>query len=364
MRRSILVTLALAATTGCGAPRVGSPLPVAADAPSASDLMTAADTRALGELAASRTITPATVGEGGYRIGPDDLLDVRVPDLFDPQGPAGSRLAGSGGVGQAVTGAPAYQQGLRVSGGGDVSIPTLGLVHAAGLTPTELENEIGRRLMAAGILRTPKASVQVAEYRSGVVAVIGSVEGAGVYHLSPPRATLTDMLWAAGGPSKDAGRLMDFTVGGSAATTPIRIDLALLGTPDAPGAARLDAEVRPGDVLNVAPAGNVLVDGWVEHPGSYQVTRGLTLGGAIAAAGGNQFSADRQHTVVRRVLASGGSRTFEVDLEAIADGRLPDVPIADGDVVYVPASVARVVPWGMWTVAREMIHVGGSVLLF
>jgi hypothetical protein len=63
-------------------------------------------------------------------------------------------------------------------------------------------------------------------------------------------------------------------------------------------------------------------------------------------------------------VTSGGSRSFEVDLEAIADGRAPDVPIADGDVVHVPASVARVVPWSVWTVAREMIHVGGSVLLF
>ena len=101
-------------------------------------------------------------------------------------------------------------------------------------------------------------------------------------------------------------------------------------------------------------AGNVLVEGWVEKPGSYPVTRGLTLGGAIAAAGGSQFSGDRSRTEVRRVAASGGSRTFEVDLDAIADG----------DIVHVPASVARVVPWSMWTVAREMIHVGGSVLLF
>jgi hypothetical protein len=64
------------------------------------------------------------------------------------------------------------------------------------------------------------------------------------------------------------------------------------------------------------------------------------------------------------VTPAGGSRTFEVDLAAIADGRTSDVPIADGDVVHVPASVARIVPWSVWTVAKEMIHVGGSVLLF
>ena len=114
----------------------------------------------------------------------------------------------------------------------------------------------------------------------------------------------------------------------------------------------------------MTPAGSVLVDGWVERPGSYAVTRGLTVGGAVAAAGGFSFSGDRSRTVVRRAMPSGGARTFEVDLDAIADGRTADVPIADGDVVHVPVSMTRAVPWSVWTVAREMIHVGGSVLLF
>ena len=79
---------------------------------------------------------------------------------------------------------------------------------------------------------------------------------------------------------------------------------------------------------------------------------------------GSRRRASLPASTTRRVVASGGSRSFEVDLKAIADGRAPDVPIADGDVVHVPASVARVVPWTLWTVAKEMIHVGGSVLLF
>jgi protein involved in polysaccharide export with SLBB domain len=198
-----------------------------------------------------------------------------------------------------------------------------------------------------------------------VVAVMGSGERPGLYPVTRPRATLSDMLWAAGGPSKDAGRLAEFTAGNATgAETVLHLDLAVLGTPAARGSARLDPEVRPGDVIAVTGAGSVLVDGWVEKPGSYPVTRGLTLGGAIAAAGGSQFSGDRTRTMVRRVSPVGGSRTFEVDLDAIADGRAPDVPITDGDVVHVPASVTRVVPWSVWTVAREMIHVGGSVLLF
>jgi polysaccharide export outer membrane protein len=372
MKRTTLVmragalALLVGALGGCSNTRVGAvgrEAPGVGFVPAASDLMTAADVEALTKIAAARAVAPAAEG---YRIGPDDLLDIRIPDLIDAQASPGARLSSaSGGAGQVVAGAPAFQQGLRVSGGGEVSIPTIGPVRAAGLTPTALETEIGRRLVAAGILRAPKVSVQVAEYRSGVVAVIGSVERPGLYPVTRPRATLSDMLWAAGGPSKDAGRLAEFTAGNATeAETVLHLDLAVLGTPAARGSARLDPEVRPGDVIAVTGAGSVLVDGWVEKPGSYPVTRGLTLGGAIAAAGGSQFSGDRTRTMVRRVSPVGGSRTFEVDLDAIADGRAPDVPITDGDVVHVPASVTRVVPWSVWTVAREMIHVGGSVLLF
>ena len=34
------------------------------------------------------------------------------------------------------------------------------------------------------------------------------------------------------------------------------------------------------------------------------------------------------------------------------------------DVVRLPAAPARLVPWGIWILAREIVHVGGSVALF
>jgi polysaccharide export outer membrane protein len=117
-------------------------------------------------------------------------------------------------------------------------------------------------------------------------------------------------------------------------------------------------------VISVASAGNVHVTGWVERPGSYPVTRGLTVAGAVAAAGGHLFPADRRHVTVKRVLAPGEERSFVVDLDAVNDGRATDVPLADGDVVRIGATAGRLVPYGLWTIAREMVHVGGTVALF
>ena len=126
----------------------------------------------------------------------------------------------------------------------------------------------------------------------------------------------------------------------------------------------LNPRVRAGDVISVAPAGSVLVDGWVDKPGAYPVTRGLTLTGAVAAAGGHVFAADRHHVTVKRSLGAGEQQLFMVDLQAIAEGMAADFPLTDGDVIRLPASSIRLVPWGVWNVAKEIVHVGGSVLLF
>lgn len=399
------VALALVLVSGCGAARLSRP---AMEGPASGYvasgdlmLMSAADRTRLAALAAERAKAPA---EHGYRIGPDDLLDIRIPDLLNARGPA-SATRNADGAPAAVTGAPVFQEGARVSAHGDVSIPHLGVVHAGGLTPGELEADIARRLIAAGILRTPQVGVQIVEYRSHVVAVIGSVERPGLYPLTRPGASIADLIAAAGGPSKDAGRIVDFVparpeqtpaaaaahaglvpVGfptsssaetaplfarvspadedGDRARAPIRIDLELLLHPTGSDASDLNPPVWPGDAINLAPAGSVLINGWVDKPGSYPVTRGLTVGGAIAAAGGQLFPADRRHATVTRGVAGGGQRLITVDLDAAAVGRAVDIPVTDGDVVQVPAVTARMVSWGLWTLAREMIHIGGSVLLF
>src|SRR2546430_11480790 len=94
--------------------------------------------------------------------------------------------------------------------------------------------------------------------------------------------------------------------------------------------------VRPGDVTPVPPAGSVLVDGWVQKPGSYPVTRGLTLSGAIAAAGGDMFAPDRPPPAVKRTLGPGEERPFTVDLAAGPRGRTAGRPITHADLRAVP----------------------------
>ena len=348
-----ILLLALGVATGCSKLRPSAPsaLPVA-------ELMDRRDYQRLEALAAVRA---AVDPRQGYRIGPDDLLDVRIPDLIE----APSRTLGeqSGHVTlPSMREAPVYQQGIRVNSHGSITLPLLGEVPAEGLTTTELEVDLARRLRAADILLKPQVAVQLVEYRNGVVAVMGSLERPGLYPITRPGSTIADLVLAAGGPTKEAGRVVTFSPQGVG--EPIRIDVEMLLQPDGRQAEGVNVRVVPGDVISMAPAGSVLVDGWVEKPGSYPVTRGLTRAGAVAAAGGYSFAADRQRATVKRTLGLREQQVYVVDLDAVASGKAPDVPLTDGDVVRLPISMGRAVPWGMWKLTTDLVQIGGSIPLF
>jgi len=307
--------------------------------------------------------------DADYRIGPDDLIEVRIPDLTEVA-VARESEASSRGVGflPAVAQTPVFRDGLRVDAAGNITLPLIGSVHAEGETASGLEKRIADELRAKGILRAPQVSVQLVEYRSRVVAVVGSVERPGLYPLTRPGATVSDMIWAAGGPTKDSGRLVEFAPVGagerSSDSEPVRIDMVSMLHANGSGDRTLDPPVRPGDVITLSPAGSVLVDGWVARPGSYPVTRGLTLSGAVAAAGGDVFAANRHRATLSRLDGPAARKPMVVDLEAIAAGETADIPMTDGDVVHVPASPPRLVPWGMWVLVRDLVRIGGSVAAF
>ncbi|HVO27009.1 MAG TPA: polysaccharide biosynthesis/export family protein [Candidatus Margulisiibacteriota bacterium] len=399
----------------CGATRPPKSEPVT---DTITSLMSARDRARLDAIALERARQPS---EADYRIGPDDLLNIRIRDFVSGTAPPLGKFA----LGTAVPDvepAPASLEGQRVSARGEITIPQLGVLQVQDLTPHGLQEEIGRRLVAAGILRAPEVSVTIVEYRSGVVAVVGSVQRPGVYPLTRPGATIADLIWAAGGPNKDAGRLVRFSpvrpgqqtagyarnaadldgalsggrqvasyaagdaesavlsdagharvadstatngraaqpVGEGASIAAIVIDLDALTMTVPNGALNLNPQVRPGDVISIAPAGTVSVGGWVYRPGSYPITRTLTLTGAVTAAGGAIFAADAHSATVRRVLGPGEERIFEVDLDAVEQGRQPDLPIIDGDVVNLPVDGWMVVPWGFWTLVNSLLRFGAT----
>lgn len=138
-------------------------------------LVTAAQTvDPLAMLSASRTDV-----SGDYRIGATDMLSVsvfQVPDLtFDE---------------------------IRVDAAGNLQMPLIGSVQAAGLTPNELSRDIARRL-SERYLRNPQVTVTVKEAASQKVTIDGAVTQPGVYEMRG-RTTLLQAVAMARGPSRDA----------------------------------------------------------------------------------------------------------------------------------------------------------------
>lgn len=122
----------------------------------------------------------ATITDGAaYRIGPADKLALRVFQVDDLS----------------------FDE-IFVDSAGNLQLPLLGAVRAAGLTPAELSSEIERRL-GEQYLRNPQVVVTVAEAASQKITVDGAVTKPGVYEMRG-RTTLMQAVAMAEGPTKVA----------------------------------------------------------------------------------------------------------------------------------------------------------------
>lgn len=74
--------------------------------------------------------------------------------------------------------------------------------------------------------------------------------------------------------------------------------------------------------------------GQVSKAGSYPLTPGMTLIQAISAAGGLTAIAAGSHVKLIR-KAPKGTQAAEFDVEAIQEGKAPDVPLQAGDQIFV-----------------------------
>jgi polysaccharide export outer membrane protein len=302
---------------------------------------------------------------GDYPIGPGDVLEINVQALTDLQ----NRV-------------------VRVSGEGTIKLPWIGEMQASGFTDATLTEEIKHKLQEH-YMYDPQVHLFVREYHSRQVAVLGAVSRPGLYNLATETDTLLDMIALAGGMTEAAAQRLNLFPGEQEAseketrvasaspvawvsntpsslilkrTDPIVIDLE--GLTNGTHQTSLALPARPGDVIIVPGAGDVLVKGWVEKPGSYKIAAGLTILGAIAAAGGPHFAADTTSVKVIRTQKGGGKAFFDTDLQKIERGEVPDIPVKEGDIIDVAASTARLVPYGFYTVINGFIRPQGTIPLY
>jgi polysaccharide biosynthesis/export protein len=128
------------------------------------------------------------------------------------------------------------------------------------------------------------------------------------------------------------------------------------------GAGRyLNLPVRPGDVIVVPGGGDVMVVGWVQRPGFFKVGSGLTVMGAIGAAGGPMYAADTSAVTLIRSTPNGSKTLVPLNLKKISEGKESDIPVKGNDVIDVPYSGLRIGPYIFYSVLSRM-GVGGPAI--
>jgi polysaccharide export outer membrane protein len=261
---------------------------------------------------------------------------------------------------------------IRVNGQGEITMPLVGVVKVAGLTPTGIENRL-EKLYNANYLVNPQITVTVKEYRHQRVAVTGAVAKPGSYEIIGPR-TLLEVLALAGGfvssDSSGAGDVVNVIRHQNAPdlakmikertpqpydpkTETLVINLHSLLSGQEPG---LNIAVQNGDVVNVPFAGTAYVMGAVKKPGKVAVKDRLTISQAIALSGGLDPVLDNSNITIMRFDKDGKPISINTNLDSIIARKNPDIPLKDNDVVVAHESSIKKVLF----LFRNMMPVSGG----
>lgn len=242
-------------------------------------------------FAAPPAAAPTPGVDSGYVLGANDTITVQV-------------------YGQPDAGVT-----TRIKADGTIVMPLIGTVRAEGQTQLQLAETIKNKLVSGGFFKQPFVNVEIGAYVSKTVDVAGKVTNPGVYPLDKDY-TVLDMLLKSGWiREQGAGYIYLRRASGG---DEIKLDAEALvrGAPDK------NLHLVPGDTLFVPDADVFYIYGQVGHPGTFAITREMTLRQALAMAGG--------------VTAAGSER--KVALIRAGGKEVPakiDAPVQKGDVYIV-----------------------------
>jgi polysaccharide export outer membrane protein len=294
------------------------------------------------QTGAGKTLTPATTNStvntaapnsaaavaetrdvDRYRIGPGDVLDIRILNR-----PNISRDA------------------VRVEGNGMIRMPLIDEeIQAACKTEGELAKEIGDKYTK--FYRKPQVDVFIKEYHSRQVAVIGAVNEQSRFELQR-RIRLLDLLTYAKGTSPKAGQTINIVHAprafgcqspdehaDDAGFSSFRLSDTLQGDP------RANPYIQAGDIITVPEANLVYVVGNVYTPLTIPLKEPITLSRAVAMAGGVKQDSKKDKVRIVRQEGAGTSKEIVVDLTAIEKKRADDIALMPNDIIDVPMSGSK-----------------------
>jgi protein involved in polysaccharide export with SLBB domain len=237
---------------------------------------------------------------------------------------------------------------LQVTRGGNLNIHGLGPVSVAGLSFSELKENLSERVATQMI--GVKVSISLGALRSIRIFVLGDVHKPGSYTVNA-LSTLSNAILASGG-IKRIGSLRDIQLKrkGMVVSRFDLYDLLLQGdTSD-------DHRLLPGDVVFVPPINTTVgVYGEVRRPAIYELKKGQeNLEQVLLASGGVLPSAKQTNILIKSAKSRQGKTVFEFNL---IKNNPKSFKLMDGDIVRVSPELEHNLD-GFVTLTGEVIHPG------
>jgi polysaccharide export outer membrane protein len=235
-----------------------------------------------------------------YRVGPNDVLDIRVND-------------------------DASQSTLfTITPSGLLEHPMLSEPLAAGgLTTDEISSRLASEIKRRALMDNPKVTVGVRDYASHTILVSGLVKDSGTKILRREAIPLYVVV-ADAQPLPEAARV---TVLRNESNQTFEVELA--------ESSEMNLLVRAGDVITLHPNVTqfVYIGGEVKLPGEKTYRRGLTLTQAIIAAGG--VTPKAKEASLGRDDGKGFLVVTRYKLKEIESGKVQDPVVKPGDRITI-----------------------------
>lgn len=314
-------------------PTTPAPHPISVSAPSAR----------------SNMLPSTTQSPDNYVLGPRDSLLIHIAHMDE-------------------LGNNPYPIDLR----GDLNLPRIGRIKAAGLTLDRLEAELVNR--AKEYLQDPVVNIAIAEFRSQPVTVLGAVKDPGVHQVQGNK-TLYEVISESGGLRDDAGNTIEITRRMEAGPLPLsnattdpsgRFSVAQLNIRSVMAARDpLDnIAVKPNDVITVPKADLVYVIGCVRRPGGFplQERANMSVLEALSLAEGlDHTAATGKSKILRTDDVTHARLEIPIDVKKILAGKESDVPLHANDILFIPTSTGKLA--ALRTV-DTLIQTGTGVLIY
>ena len=327
---------------GCASPKVSTPQELAAFE-SAGPIQPEVDSEQL-QLAKRST--------GEYLVVPGDVLAIQVPSLA--KAAADPDLSGS-----------VETVSTRVDRDGNIALPVVGQVQAAGKTLTQIEDAVAELYHPKFLKRRPVIVAKVGEYETIEISVVGAVRSPGQYELRSNERSLVAAIMKAGGVIETGATAIRIRPAvavpageGSLAAKVVTLPVRGLNTPFA------DVQVNAGDTIEVERLEPqfLTVLGLVNRPGSfpYQPGAHYTLASALAQAGGINDVADPRFVRVYRQGPDGQLvyATFPINSDLAKLDNSANVILKPGDVVAVEHTGAT----RMRTLIAQMVRFNTGIV--